>query len=48
MACSTRTHPDLGGSLLPEFQCSATFTRPCRSVWISSPSGPTTVALWKP
>jgi hypothetical protein len=46
--CVTRTQPDLAGSPLAVFQWKASFTRPWRSVWISSPSGPTTVARWKP
>ena len=45
--CWTRTQQELWSSRRPSrSQWNSTFTRPCSSVWISSPGGPTTTAVW--
>jgi hypothetical protein len=48
-AVDTRTQHELFSSCVPcRSQWNCTFTRPCGSVWISSPAGPTTNALCVP
>ena len=47
--CETRTQHELFSSLLPSrSQWNCTFTRPYLSVQISSPAGPTTIAVCGP
>ena len=47
--CETRIQHELFSFFLPSrSQWNWTFTRPYLSVWISSPEGPTTTAVWQP